>query len=786
MLIATLTLGAPRWLLLAILVFAAGVVVLALGYRRSGRFGPLVWTAALLKVVGLAALAAALIDPLWTGTRAKPGANLFLLLTDNSQSMTIRDRGSQISRGDEVRNELTTDPSPWQIRLEQSFDVRRYAFDSRIRSVSVFQELEFDGQASSLNATLRMIGERFRGRPIAGVLLFTDGNTTDGPDGLTNALDLPPIYPVVCGGDEPARDLGIAAVAVSQTAFEDAPVTIRADVQALGFAREPVVAQLLDESGMKLVEETQQAGEPGQPLTFRFRLQPKVPGVSFYKLRVSSAKELGQFDDAARATEATVENNQRTVVVDRGRGPHHVLYVSGRPNWEFKFLRRALDEDQQVRLVGMIRVASREPKFSFRAGSGDATNPLFRGFKNEKGDDTERYDQPVLVRLNTLDESELRDGFPRTREDLYAYHAVIIDDLEAAFFTHEQMALLRRFVSERGGGFLMLGGQESFRQGKYERTPVEELLPVYLDRPPESRPGQDVRLKLSREGWLEPWVRLRSNEPDENHRIGQMPEFQSLNRVRAVKPGASVLANVVADDGAMHPAMVAQRFGQGRSAAILIGDMWRWGMRQDPEDRDLEKSWRQTVRWLVSDVPERVEVRVEPSPDAPSELVKITTRVRNEVYEPQDNATVTATVRAPNGQTVRIEAEPSLNEAGTYQAVYAPRQSGAYRAEVTVSDDQGRTTGSPGTTAGWASDPAADEFRLITPNRKLLEDLAAKTGGEMVSLDQLESFAASLPSRQAPITEQWTYPLWHRASVFLFAVACLIGEWGLRRWKGLP
>jgi uncharacterized membrane protein len=42
------------------------------------------------------------------------------------------------------------------------------------------------------------------------------------------------------------------------------------------------------------------------------------------------------------------------------------------------------------------------------------------------------------------------------------------------------MTLLQKFVSERGGGFLMLGGQESFHHGKYDRTPIGDMLPSIL------------------------------------------------------------------------------------------------------------------------------------------------------------------------------------------------------------------------------------------------------------------------------------------------------------------
>ena len=47
-------------------------------------------------------------------------------------------------------------------------------------------------------------------------------------------------------------------------------------------------------------------------------------------------------------------------------------------------------------------------------------------------------------------------------------HAVVLDDLESAFFTQDQLTLLRNFVSYRGGGFLMLGGPDAFADGKYD------------------------------------------------------------------------------------------------------------------------------------------------------------------------------------------------------------------------------------------------------------------------------------------------------------------------------
>jgi hypothetical protein len=101
-----------------------------------------------------------------------------------------------------------------------------------------------------------------------------------------------------------------------------------------------------------------------------------------------------------------------------------------------------------------------------------------------------------------------------------------------------------------------------------------------------------------------------------------------------------------------------------------------------------------------------------------------------------------------------------------------------------VRDPEGKPAGER--EIGWAADPAAREYRDLAPDRALLERLARESGGEVVDGGRLDAFAAGLYHRRIPITDPWTYPLWHRWSVLLFAFLCLAGEWGLRRWKGLP
>jgi uncharacterized membrane protein len=798
--------GAAQWLAAAGAVVALMLALLAWGYWRAGaNLTPgLRLLAAGLKALGVAILALCLLEPLFSGTRARPGANLFVVLADNSQSMGLKDRGADQTRGDQARA-LASKDAKWPARLGQDFDLRQHAFDTQLKPLADFATLGFDGGASNLGGALQRLARRYHGRPLAGVLLFTDGSATDAEtvEKLADARPqggdrLPPIYPVLLGTDTPADDISVERVTVTQTNFEDAPVTVAAQVAGSGYAGRSLSVRLLDETGKVLETQKTKLETDRKPATLRFSVKPEHAGVSFYSVSVAAADVPTPQQAGAAVTrpEATRATNARLAAVDRGGGPYRVLYVAGRPNWEYKFLSRAVSEDEQVRLIGLLRIAKREPKFTFLSRRGEDTNPLYRGFEQkdkDKAEQAEQYDQPVLVRVFPPDEAnpeeKLRGGFPRTAEELYAYHAVILDDVESEFFTQDQMQLLKEFVRQRGGGLLMLGGQESFKNGKYDRTPIGDLLPVYCDDVVAPPPDARFRLALTREGWLEPWVRLRGEETDERRRLGEMPAFATLNPVRGIKPGATVLARVEVKDagGEPLPALVEQRFGQGRVGAMLLGDLWRWSIRR-PENApdDLAKAWRQTVRWLVADVPQRVEVDLKSARDADNAdgTVSLGVRVRDPSYAPLDNAQVAVQVTGPDGKPVQLTAEASGSKAGLYEASYVPRQPGAYRAQVTVTAPDGSEVAQVQT--GWTSDPAAEEFRDLRPNRPLLDRIARATGGQVVKASDLEGFVSTLPTRHAEITEPYIRPVWHQPWVFLLAILCLTAEWGLRRWKGLP
>lgn len=786
MTIPSLIWGAPQWMTSVLVILVIAAIAILWSYGRASAKRPIKIAAATLKAVGFTALAISLLDPMLSGTRPLRGANAFVILADNSQSLGIHDDNATATRGEWLRGVLRQE-MPWRTRLGQDFDVRGYVFDSHLRGVDRFEALTFDGTSTALATSLGALARRFRGLPLAGVLLFTDGNRTDVGD--VDLAGLPPIYPVVPPSGGVGKDVGISQISISQTNFESAPAVIRADVNAVGFAGKPIVAVVSDENGKEVQRQQMLAAGDDKPLSFRFQFRPERKGENFYQVHAFAADDEKKAEqvagDTAAVSEQTLANNSRLVAIDQGGGPYRVLYVSGRPDWEFKFLRRALEEDDQLELAGLVRIARRQPKFDFRNSRTQSTSPLFDGFDHPDAETAERSDQPVLIRLgNKLDGVELRDGFPKTADELYRYHAIILDDLEAGFFTPDQLALLRSFVSQRGGGLLMLGGPDSFVNGKYDRTPVGELLPVYLNRSEPGQEDQEYRLSLTREGWLQPWVRLRKTAEEDGQRLAEMIPFDTVNHVGGIKPGAVVLAEVTDNAGTKAPALVAQQFGKGHVGALLIGRLWRWGMnREQSTESDLERSWRQTVRWLVGDVPGRVEVSARPKPDSSVPAVELAVRARDAEYRPLDNAKVALKLTLPGGDTLAIDAEPDAREAGMYSATYVPKRQGAYRVLATATAPDGSAVGSR--EAGWAAQPAADEFARLQPDREFLKTIATKTGGEVVDGDNLGSFVASLSSRSAPITEPWTSPLWHHPIYFLIAITCLAAEWGMRRVNGL-
>ncbi|MDC0312335.1 hypothetical protein OAL27_00105 [Verrucomicrobiales bacterium] len=759
-----------------------GIAAVIYTYARFPQRGGWKWAAALLKILGILLLLFCVLEPLLARKEPKKGANIFLVVGDNSESLQIKDTGADEPRGELVQKDLVeSEEKGWLKDLNEEFKVHRFLFGERLQRVNNFEALNFEDRSSSLHGALDDISQRYEDRPLAGIFVFTDGNVNDLDAKLAK---LPtgdiPIYPVNIAGESSTRDTSIRQVSLNQSAFEDAPVTVNAEVVLNQVANEPVEVTVYDKEGNKVDSQTLNSDQAIAIETVSFQLKPGVEDpLAFYEVRVSQTSK-----EEEEPEEATTKNNMQSIVAVMPHGPYSVLYIGGRPDPSFKFFKRALSEDHEVELASLIRIAKREPKFQYKGREGESSNPLFRGFRGEQ--DTEDYDKPVIIAMKPSDDFDLEAEFPKTDDQLFQFSAIVIDKMEAEFFTFNQQERLQQFVSRRGGGVLMFGGRESFAKGKYDKTPIGEMLPIYLNGAPTNREVGAGKVNLSREGWLQPWVRLRSERGSEEARLADIPALSTVNTVGDQKPGSS-LVSYYRQNGKDYPLLVTQSFGKGKSVALTAGDLWRWGFSNPDHPEfmgDLNKFYRQLMRWVITDVPKPVAIKSAVDGSRFPPKVSLEVEVNDRAYFPDSTAEVIIEITDPEGKTSELRAALSSQDPGVYVTDYTAVNEGFYSARTVVKDEENEPLGEAVT--GWTVNSGLEEFQNLSGNAALLDKLAGASGGEVVEQSELASFVEKLKEKPLPVMETRTSPLWHLPVFFLLALLCFAGEWGLKRWKGLP
>ena len=687
------------------------------------------------------ALIALVLFMLWhpaiSVARLRPQENVVALLVDHSRSMGIADDGKPRLQNAEdlLDNQLLPD-------LSKRFQVRLYQFGHDAVRIDLSNTGQVRGLAADDNATrigdsLKHIAGEAGTMPLGAIVLLSDGgDNTGGIDRETIAqlrqLRIP-VHTVGFGPDHFAKDIEIVDVASPARALAQSKLSARVAIRQHGFAGSKV--KLMVRENDHPVSEQEILLKPDAEQSETIVFNAGAAGAHSFQIGVAPLEG-----------EQNTQNNSVVRLVNVGQKKMRVLYVEGEPRWEYKFIRRALEDDPSIEVVTILRTT-----------------------------------QNKIYRQGTLDSHELEAGFPTKAEELFKYDGLIIGSVEANYFSAQQQELIRDFADKRGGGVLFLAGRFALSDGAYAKTPLAEMMPLHLTN--EKSWSRDFATASLTDAGRESVICRIEEDRDKNiARWQKMPQIANYAVMGTPKPGAVVLMDVAEAGHRPTPLLAIQNYGHGRVGVFATAGSWRWKMLQDHTDRTHSMFWSQLMRWMVTETPGQL-VSSTPHQVLPDDThVPLRVSVRDKNYDTVSGATVQTTVARPDGGSDVIELKPDPLEPGMYTGEYTADKPGTYVAQTSARQD--KTDLGRDALTFRREDGVAENFGAAQ-NRDLLEKLSKDTGGNYYTPANARKLSGDVAVSEAGITAHDNLDLWDMPILFLLVILIRGGEWLLRRKWGV-
>ncbi len=697
-----------------------------------------------------------------------------VVLTDRSGSMQVADvepalaGASRTTRDQQLRAALASAyPSLKRIAAERELLVM--GFDASAYPIGTIEDEQglgpIDlppaiGTRTSISTALSQALARTAARPVAGIVLLSDGRTAERPDkGLMRRLqgDRIPVFPYALGSPSPIGDLAVTRVEAPTVAFvrDTIPVQVRVERRgdASATAGGDTTVELVDQLTGKVFESrplSEASPDPNDPASLALTLSGSETdaGAREWTVRLVTTRP-----------DLITENNQRSFSVDLLDRPIRTVYFDGYPRWEYRYVKNLL----------------------IREGSINSSNLL------------------LAVERRFLQEGDsLLRSIPRSSEEWAPFDVVIMGDLRPDLFTTEQLQQIREHVAMRGGGLLWMAGSGS-TPGGWAETPLADLLPFAMGAGSGARGGASVRiwdrtvvvrptpaserlglLNLSQpRGWP---AQLAS--PDTGW--SQLRWAQRIDP-SAVKPSAEVLAMAVPADGQGEPTplVMTMRYGAGRVIYVATDETWRW--RYAKGETLQERFWLPLVRLLARDSVARTGMpavlELSQSVVPVEQPVRIAVRLLDQSLVDAAPAAIrvrlvpvgeNAVGRAPVNLRLQQESEGvARGGVRTYAGAWVALEPGEYRVE----------TAEPLLAGIGLQQPLSiilpdNEMRTPETDHGLLADLAIQSGGQMLTLQDLLNLDEILPNRQVRIvTPPTTETLWDTPLALIVFLTLACTEW---------
>jgi uncharacterized membrane protein len=737
--------GGWPWWLLAIAIVAAGVGLAwfvrrnaANSVRVKGGRSAVVW---LLQTLLASLLLLLLWHPALSVATLRPQQNIVAIVVDDSSSMAVDDAGSG-SRKNAAVNVLN---SGLVKQLQERFQVRLYKLTDHLERLDAYDKggltkLTASGTATDIGDSLKQVVADAASLPIGAVVLLSDGADNSGGIDLETISEVRrqriPVHTIGFGREKMAHDVELTGVETPARALPDSRLSATVSFHQHGYAGGK--AKVFIKDGGKILA--------AHDITFKADGVEQIENILF-NAGPKGVKSIDVSIDPLPGEE-NQRNNKLTRLVNVDNRTPRILYMEGEPRWEFKFLRRAVEDDASIHLVTILRTT--QNKIYVQDDHGDAPKTI-------------------------------KDGFPTRVDDLFDFDGLILGSVDAPYFTATQQQMIKDFVDRRGGGLLFLGGKEALADGGYSRSVLNDVLPVKLPDRKNTFVRDPANVELTKEGVNSLITRLEEDPQKNVERWKKLPYIMNFQDAGQAKPGAVTLVEAKPTSVGHLPLLTIENYGRGRTAVWATAGSWRWKMLLPVSDKSLAMVYTQLLRWLVNDTPRRLMVSMPKQMLNDESVVKLRADVRDKAFLPAADATVQAHILG-EGVTETVDMRPDALDAGVYTADWTVPKTGSYVVEVMARrgvEDLGRDV-----MTFKRDDGVAENFH-VEQNRELLEKLSLETGGKYYKPEDAQKLGKDINYSEAGITVRETRDLWDMPAIFLALLMLRSGEWLLRRKWGV-
>ncbi|EAQ77631.1 hypothetical protein [Blastopirellula marina] len=505
-----------------------------------------------------------------------------------------------------------------------------------------------------------------RGRPIAGILLLSDGVNNGGLE-IREAIQIAadsetPVFPIGLGPSERPINLRVVDLEAPSRVFPNDAFQITGYIQAFASKTDFVNVQLASgttDSDGKFREETLEGesrritlGADGAVVATTFDVTPDSLGERTYQLRILSPA----------GSDQDTSDDQKDVKVQVIQRKNRVLLMAGGPSRDFRFLRNQLYRDKDVELHVYLQ--------SGKPGISQESDELLFSFPNDAADLFENYD------------------------------CIVAFDPDWSQLTVEQAELLERWVAEKAGGLIVTTGPvftaewASQRRGDPVIDIVKQLYPVTFHSRGTSigldRFGSEKAwpLVFTNEGQSQSFLWLGNDGAGSAARWEEFPGVYGYYAVRDKKEGASILARYNDPDAALGDDppvyMATQFYGAGRVFFMASSEMWR--IRALHEGY-FEQFYTKLIRYVSQGRLLRDSSRGVLLTNKDRLLVGETVEVRAHLtdakHEPLTDPLVKAMVSRPDGRRDELTlTQAEQGGKGQYHGQFTPLIEGDYHIEL--------------------------------------------------------------------------------------------------------